>query len=79
MDNSCDLFTAVNHLYGEDIDEDSLTEGGTKLEEVLIYIFLLLNRFTSPKLLGYVFVLNYGGVVSFSSVVLENDHHHYQM
>lgn len=79
MDNSCDLFTAVNRLYGEDIDEESLLEeGGGKLEEVQISRFLLLGNFSSLKLLGFVFVLNYSGVVSYSSVVHENDHHHYQ-
>lgn len=46
VDNSCDLFTAVNHLYGEDIDEESLLEEEEgKLEEVQISRFLLLDFF----------------------------------
>lgn len=51
VDNSCDLFTAVNHLYGEDIEEDPLLEEhGEKLVEVHMSRFLLLNRFSSLKL-----------------------------
>lgn len=73
MDNSCDLFTAVNHLYGEDIDEEYLLEEeGAKLEKVQISRFLLYNLFSSLKLLDYVFVLKYIDGVS------GNDHQHCQ-
>lgn len=65
VDNSCDLFTAVNHLYGEDIDEESpLEEGGEKLEEVQRSRFPLLSRFSSLKNYeGTRVCFNYSGVV----------------
>lgn len=66
VDNSCDLFTAVNHLYGEDIEEyPSQEEGGEELEEVRTSSFLLLSHFSLLKTFWlFVCVLNYSGVVS---------------
>lgn len=80
VDNSCNLFTAVNHLYGADIDEESpLEEPGEKLEEVQRRIFLLLSHFRQAENIWVcVSVLNYSGVVSYSSSVHENDYYHYQ-
>lgn len=50
VDNSCDLFTAVNHLYGKDIEEYyPLEEEGIKFEEVQRSGFLLLSHFSLLK------------------------------
>lgn len=34
VDNCCDLFTAVQHLCGDDMEEDSLLEQGGQKQEV---------------------------------------------
>lgn len=69
VDNSCDLFTAVNHLYGKDIEEYyPLEEEGIKFEEVQRSDFPIIGSFFLTKIiLGCVYLIT---VVWFHSQVM---------